>query len=551
MQATRRTVFGGGAALALIPALAFYCLGVGLSLLARPAIAGTPPGRLFREPLPIDVALSIKGHANRSTVAFSANGRWIAHTVETTDVVPPGARFFATTGTPLAEGHARMEAHLTNTQTGEEVRLGGPKSSSWAPTWSPDGTRVAFYSDEGGLAGLWIWDEASRRATRFPGVVVRPFFGFEWPRWSADGRALLCKVLPEGMTVAEANALNPLPQVRRQFPAHDSTAPGVLVLKSSSASVTTTASEARAFTNRSLADLALLDLRAGTVQRIARASKIVWYGFSPDQQAVAFTFLDGEAPVSQDLLYGIELFDRRSGGTRSLARHLPMDYGTELNWSPGGRSLALITHDEKGAASLSLLPADGSPLSRVGPPSTAALMEKAPHWTADGKFIYATAAGGRLWRVETASGAARAIEAPAGFELSAPISKFDQAAALETGQGSSLWAVGFQRDRHRFSLLRVNSRTGRVKVEASLPGEVQAGSNVVASNAGQIAFVIGDQGHPADLWVYEQESRHLRQVSRINPELDRYELGTAKLISFRAADGRELHASLLLPCVSA
>jgi hypothetical protein len=132
----------------------------------------------------------------------------------------------SSTGTPFAEGNSRREAHLTNIRTGEEIRLGSPTSSSWAPNWSPDGQRVAIYSDEGGSAALWILDTATQKAERFRGVIVRPFFGWEIPRWSADGQSVLCKALPAAMSISEANALSPLLRTARQFPKHDDGAPG-------------------------------------------------------------------------------------------------------------------------------------------------------------------------------------------------------------------------------------------------------------------------------------------------------------------------------------
>ncbi|MCH7780771.1 MAG: PD40 domain-containing protein, partial [Acidobacteria bacterium] len=111
----------------------------------------------LREPLPFAVALSLLEHNGRSPVDLSPNGEWVAHTIKTDETVPRDSisRFHSATAFPFAEGDSRMEATLTNTKTGEVVRLGGPNSASWAAVWSPDGSRVAFYSDEGGEAGLW------------------------------------------------------------------------------------------------------------------------------------------------------------------------------------------------------------------------------------------------------------------------------------------------------------------------------------------------------------------------------------------------------------
>jgi dipeptidyl aminopeptidase/acylaminoacyl peptidase len=123
-----------------------------------------------------------------------------------------------------------MVATLSNVRTGEVIRLGSAEAASWAPVWSPDGRRVAFYSDEGGTAGLWIWDRSTGRSTRIPDVIVRPFFGFETVQWAADGRRLIVKALPAGITVAQANGLEEArPGQARRFPEAGPDEPSVSV----------------------------------------------------------------------------------------------------------------------------------------------------------------------------------------------------------------------------------------------------------------------------------------------------------------------------------
>jgi dipeptidyl aminopeptidase/acylaminoacyl peptidase len=496
-----------------------------------------------REPLPVDIATSIRVHEDRSSIAYSPDGAWIAHTVTTSDFLSPKARFYSPTGVPLAEGWSRREALLTNTRTGEEVRLGGASSSSWGPVWSPDGTRVAFYSDEGGSAGLWVWDLATRRATRFPGVIARPFFGFELPRWSADGRTILCKLLPEKMTVSQANALSPRPETKRVFPDHGPDAPGVLVFRSTKDAKA--ASDASAVFNRSLADLAVLYPQTGEVDRIARSAKILWYGFSPDQHYVAYTRLQAHDPNGQDILYDIVLVDRRSGHTTLLAPAVSMNWGTELNWSPDGRSLAVISRDSQNAVSLSVIPTDKSPARRLIQTPIPAMDEVAPHWTQDGRSLLVTTTDSNLWRIDALTGTAQRITAPPGVGIRSLVAKPDQATAWTADHQRHWWVIGLRE--HQYSILRVDAGTDRAEVLALPAGEVEPLSLDANDATGKIAWAAGDQHHLADFWAYDIERHRIRQVSRLNPDVDRYALGDARLISFRSADGKDLRASLLLP----
>jgi dipeptidyl aminopeptidase/acylaminoacyl peptidase len=506
------------------------------------------PSKSSSEPLPLDVALSLRGHNARSSFAFSPDGLWIAHTVETTDAVRADTRFFSSTGIPLAEGRARMEAHLTNIRTGEELRLGGAASSSWAPVWSPDGKRVAFYSDEGGSAGLWIWTLATKRAARFPGVIVRPFFGFETPRWSADSQRVLCKILPQGWTIAKANALVPMEETGRRFPPHDPNSPGVLVLRSGAGEASPRTDGTLATTSRSLADLALLDLRTHRVRRIVRAAKVMWYSFSPDRRTIAFTELLGFLPNGQQPLYRLGTFDTVSGGRRSLTDDLAMGYGIELNWSPDGRSIASSDVDAQGSVRLSVWPVDGSPVHHLPRDPNAQLQFDAPRWSKDGRSLYLIGAGGKVWRTDAVSGADEALATPEGVEVTALVSSFDRPVAWSTGHGEFLWALGLQRDGYKRSILRINTATGKVDSDSLPSREIDSSPNVDANDAtGQIAFVAKDQRHPADLWMYDTKLRQTRQISHLNPALERYELGDTRLITFRSGNGRSLQATLLLP----
>ena len=506
------------------------------------------PGAGSSEPLPLDVALSLRGHNHRSSFASSPDGQWIAHTVETTDTVRAASRFFTSTGTSLAEGRARMEAHLTNTRTGEELRLGGAVSSSWAPVWSPDGKRVAFYSDEGGSAGLWIWTLATRTAIRFPGVIVRPFFGFETPRWSSDSKSLLCKILPKDWTIAKANALVPMEETGRRFPPHDSNSPGVLVLRSGAGEAPSRTVGTLATTNRSLADLALLDLRTHQVRRIARAAKVLWYSFSPDQRRVAFTELQGFLPNSQQPIYRLSTFDLVSGGKQLLTDDLAMGYGIELNWSPDGSSIASSDVDARGNVRLSVWPVDGSPARHLSKNPSAQLQLEAPRWSGNGRSLYALGTDRKLWRTDTISGASEAVATPPGIEVTALVSSFDRPVAWSTSHGEFLWALGLQREGYKQSILRISTATGAVDAGPLPSREINLPPDIDANDAtGEIAFVAKDQRHPADLWIYDTKQRQTRQVSHLNPALERYELGDTRLIAFRSADGKNLHATLLLP----
>src|SRR6266513_3847212 len=70
------------------------------------------------------------------------------------------------------------------------------------PAWSPDGTRLSYYSNTGGTCQLWVINIKNRRAeqvTNFPGGInpdpKTQVLGFVWDpmtySWSPDGTKLV------------------------------------------------------------------------------------------------------------------------------------------------------------------------------------------------------------------------------------------------------------------------------------------------------------------------------------------------------------------------
>ncbi|MFN7932412.1 MAG: protein kinase [Bryobacteraceae bacterium] len=71
----------------------------------------------------------------------------------------------------------------------EEVREAASTASETYPAYSPDGTQIAFVSDRNGSAQVWVTEAAgARRVTNLGRRAAAP-------RWSPDGKRLVCSVL--------------------------------------------------------------------------------------------------------------------------------------------------------------------------------------------------------------------------------------------------------------------------------------------------------------------------------------------------------------------
>jgi dipeptidyl aminopeptidase/acylaminoacyl peptidase len=525
-------------------ALASAC--IALAVATASVTFARADGQALLSPLPIETALALREHGGRSPLDLSPDGEWIAQTVMAGDEeVPRATHHFAATGFPFGEGAARPRVILTNTKTGEAIPLGAASSLSWSAVWSPDGQRLAYYSDQGGEAGLWIWDRTTRRAARFTGVIARPFFGFDIVRWSADGQRLLCKILPAGMTVEQANARDSAADPAARFAKAAPGQPSVFVLRAPVVRQTEGAAD------YAFADLAVLDLHTRQITRLVERATIQSFAFAPDNHAIAFVLHKGWETNSQQASSDLIVQDLRDGTRRVAAAGLRLNYGIEWSWSPDSQWLAYIESGQLGKGRLALVRAADGTAQRVDTANVPSFDpgngSRPPLWDARGEHVYAYG-GGRLWQTDIRSGHTSVAATIPGWDIEGLVSRPELATIFSSDEGRTMWAIARERDGRRMGLYAIDLATGQTR--AVLQEEKSYGTVFkldASATTGEIAFVSADQQHRADVWLFNIASQRARQVSHLNPALDDYALGPSVFIDWRSTDGEPLRGALLLP----
>ncbi|MCB2065415.1 MAG: S9 family peptidase, partial [Erythrobacter sp.] len=124
----------------------------------------TGPNRLFTGEDLFDLALA-------SDPQISPDGRTIAYVRRQNDIMTD---------------RAVSSIWLIDVASGAETPFAGSDGAAFAPTWSPDGSRLAYVSTAGGSAQLWVKWLGSGEAVRLTGLPSSP----SSIAWSPDGRSI-------------------------------------------------------------------------------------------------------------------------------------------------------------------------------------------------------------------------------------------------------------------------------------------------------------------------------------------------------------------------
>lgn len=217
------------------------------------------------EPFPLDLAFSMRRtFADFERGVVSPSGSHVAY-----GVVAVRKRrddvWTLPSGLPVPMVGARL--HVVETATGKTVTLGGDGAASFSPAWSPDGTALAYFSDEGGVLRPWLYDVATGKSRSAADVRMKVHLyttGLMPPTWSPDGRHLLVPALPADETGADPRPPRGSAAVRKGEAARKT---GALVLTSGAEPAPPPEARTATFSHYdSAVDVTAVDVRDGTTR---------------------------------------------------------------------------------------------------------------------------------------------------------------------------------------------------------------------------------------------------------------------------------------------
>lgn len=511
------------------------------------------------QPLSIEDAVKARAFSDCSPLAFSPDGKSVAYVVQdaqrTRYSAEGAARFYAATGL-LARAQG-SDVWIANAENGEARNLTAGIGDNWRPTWSPNGRYLAFLStrDGSGQTRLWLWDATADRLRKASDENVRPTLENEIV-WLPDSKGILITTVPQGMTVDEYVQEVSAPPNGEVRPGNTASSARVRVFRAAAIDAGKgQVVRADLFNLKSnfFHDLTRIDVASGRSSVVVDRQMIESFAVSPDSRRIAYArptrFL---APGSPQLVYDLTVVNLSDLHVQVAVPNALLD-GAAV-WSPDSSRLAYrecsgkcdyyeITLGGGSIRKLSLLP-----VNRYN----GAI--EAPLWDKQGEHIYFVFEGA-LWRSSVTTGVSTEVGRIQGRRILYRIAQ-PQGTLWTPGGGQSTVVLAYDDDTKQDGFYRIDLRTG-LSTKLLEDGKcytctglgTDLGSYLAAASQDgrRVAYFVEDAAHPPDLWINNDNFDRARRLTHLNPQLEQYKMGSARLVSWLSDDGHILKGAVLLP----
>jgi dipeptidyl aminopeptidase/acylaminoacyl peptidase len=432
----------------------------------------------------------------------------------------------------------QLELRVVNVVTKQRVHISCAEDDATDPSWSPDGTQLAFVKSAPGLRGefsdhgvLSIYDLHTKHVRSFPASISSSFILF--PMWIDDHHILAFDV-SEGSPHQTAT---------------DTNTAGIRVFTSTPADVSSASNGITIWRNIQRNpdhSASVVDISSGEVRSVLTSTPIAWPELSPNGRYLAFAEYRASKKTEFVGSYVVNIVDLHDGSRVQLPKQVNYFAGFwhVFTWRPDSAALAYPNLDEMSATgSMSYRVVSGPHWDHIAvfdPPSVpAGVATEAVTWSVDGNYL--TAAMGNTFITWRATGG------PV-LHVSAPVTgAYIQQLAATPDPQNRIVAVATTIPENGTKLIAYDASHDTLYPLASFNEEPmpQWGTAVFTKDREKLLFT----GYSLNRFV---------EVQSVDLHGDREELtdgdnkpaamyAELRTIAWRDANGRSLRGGLLLP----
>jgi dipeptidyl aminopeptidase/acylaminoacyl peptidase len=513
------------------------------------------------EPLPVEIALRSRSFSEISPLAISADGKWVAYSVHDNLRMQskrgPGIEKERYVRSGIFLQNEANDIWITDLENGNSRNLTEGLGSNWDPAWSPDGHYLAFLSDRdgSGQARLWIWDSRQDQLRLTSTVNVRSPYPSPGIQWMPNSHEVVLAIIPERLSLEEYVRQVTSPAHSLASATEMGSGAGVILYSSSPAAAPDLSGARSSRMNLdafSFSDLALVNVVTGGVQALSHGRRIGWYSPSGDGSQVAYAVPKHLHAVGRfRKTYDLVSRDLSNGNERTIVSDALL--GEAFGWSPDRSLLVYGIYDASGdGMEWFAAPASGGQARRLATLPHATAPFAMPAWDPTGRYFFLIA-DGALWCVSVLDDQAIQIARIPGRRI---VRRVAQAGPRlwSSDQGQTTVVLARDLEGKQDGFYRIDLQSGKSKLlaedgrcfECNVLGSGM-GLNMVAASPKYLAYVAEDAQHAPDVWLSDARFEQPRRLTRLNPQMEKYKMGSPRLVDWLSDDGKPLHGALLLP----